>query len=91
VISHDLAVPQYLLAGMSINRWRRMVVDELQLTIDDVEVEVGCATGLDFPFLEQRRTSIRSGRNVLMDRIRNADIRRRTRKRRAAAGLLFHA
>lgn len=52
--AYDLTVPLYYLAGMRINRWRRMVVDALQLGAGDIVVEVGCGTGLNFALLEQR-------------------------------------
>lgn len=52
--AYDLAVPLYYLAGMRINRWRRMVVDALELRPGDSVVEVGCGTGLNFALLEQR-------------------------------------
>jgi demethylmenaquinone methyltransferase/2-methoxy-6-polyprenyl-1,4-benzoquinol methylase len=52
--AYDFAVPLYYLAGMPINRWRRIVVDELDLETNDVVVEVGCGTGLNFSLLERR-------------------------------------
>ena len=50
---YDLAVWLYYLAGMRIGRWRRMVVDALELRPGDTVVEIGCGTGLNFSLLQE--------------------------------------
>jgi demethylmenaquinone methyltransferase/2-methoxy-6-polyprenyl-1,4-benzoquinol methylase len=50
---YDIAVWFYYLAGMRIGRWRRMVVDALELRPGDTVVEIGCGTGLNFFLLQQ--------------------------------------
>ncbi|MDH3692566.1 MAG: class I SAM-dependent methyltransferase [Gammaproteobacteria bacterium] len=50
---YDLAVWFYYLAGMRIDRWRRMAVDALSLRPGDTVVEIGCGTGLNFSLLER--------------------------------------
>lgn len=50
---YNFAVWFYYLAGMPIGRWRRMVVDALELRPGDTVVEVGCGTGLNFDLLQQ--------------------------------------
>ena len=49
---YDITVWLYYLAGMRIDRWRRMVVDALSLHPGDTVVEIGCGTGLNFSLLE---------------------------------------
>ena len=48
---YDFAVWGYYLVGMRIGKWRRMVVEALQLQPGDTVVEVGCGTGLNFDLL----------------------------------------
>ena len=50
---YDLAVWGYYLVGMPIGKWRRMVVEALELRPGDTVVEVGCGTGLNFDLLQK--------------------------------------
>ncbi len=50
---YDFAVWGYYLVGMRIGRWRRMVVEALELRPGDTVVEVGCGTGLNFDLLQK--------------------------------------
>lgn len=50
---YGLTVWLYYLAGMRIGRWRRMVVDALELHPGDMVVEIGCGTGLNFTLLQK--------------------------------------
>lgn len=50
---YDSAVRLYSLVGMRIDRYRRRTVDALSLRPGDIVVDLGCGTGLNFPFLEE--------------------------------------
>jgi demethylmenaquinone methyltransferase/2-methoxy-6-polyprenyl-1,4-benzoquinol methylase len=49
---YDLAMWIYRLAGFRVNKYRRDTVASLALKPGDVVIELGCGTGLNFPFLE---------------------------------------
>ena len=51
---YDLAVWLYYLVGIRIGRYRRLVVEALELRCGDTIVEIGCGTGLNFPLLEEK-------------------------------------
>lgn len=48
---YDFAVWGYYLVGVRVGKWRRLVVETLQLRSGDTVVEVGCGTGLNFDLL----------------------------------------
>ncbi|MEE8393229.1 MAG: methyltransferase domain-containing protein [Rhodospirillales bacterium] len=50
---YDLAVLLYPLIGIRIGRWRRLIMEELDLRRGDTVVEIGCGTGLNFARLEE--------------------------------------
>lgn len=50
---YDLAVQLYRLVGLPIDRYRRRAVEALTLRRGDTVVDLGCGTGLNFPFLER--------------------------------------
>lgn len=49
---YDPTIFLYYVAGMRIDRWRRLAVEALKLRRGDTVVEIGCGTGLNFEFLE---------------------------------------
>lgn len=50
---YDLATRLFYLLGYQQHAYRRRAVQALQLRPGDTVVELGCGTGLNFPFLEQ--------------------------------------
>jgi demethylmenaquinone methyltransferase/2-methoxy-6-polyprenyl-1,4-benzoquinol methylase len=49
--NYDLAVKLYHLLGLKIGKYRKMVVNALELSQGDTVVEIGCGTGLNFPLI----------------------------------------
>ena len=95
---YDLSVPLYYLAGMRVDRWRRLVVEALALRPGDTVVEIGCGTGLNFALLQRAIGS--EGKIIGVDiseemlaraarRVRNAGWRNVELVRCAAADYLF--
>ena len=50
---YDLAVQLYRLAGFRVRHYREEAVRALALRAGDTVVEIGCGTGLNFPWLEK--------------------------------------
>jgi ubiquinone/menaquinone biosynthesis C-methylase UbiE len=50
---YDRAVWLFRLAGFRFGRYRQLTVDALGLSPGDLVVDLGCGTGLNFPFLEE--------------------------------------
>lgn len=50
---YDLAMWLYRLAGVRIDRYRRLTMQGLSLQRGDTVVDLGCGTGLNFPLLQE--------------------------------------
>ena len=50
--SYDLSLWFFRLAGFHMDWYRRLTVDALSLKAGDTVVDLGCGTGLNFPYLE---------------------------------------
>ena len=50
---YDRLVALYRLAGADVSSYRRRSVDALQLAPGDTVVDLGCGTGLNFPWLQR--------------------------------------
>lgn len=50
-VHYDLVVRLYGLVGVRIDRYRKRAVEALALRPGDAVVDLGCGTGLNFPFL----------------------------------------
>jgi ubiquinone/menaquinone biosynthesis C-methylase UbiE len=50
---YDLSANLYYLIGVRVNAYRRKAVGELNLQRGDTVLELGCGTGLNFPFLQE--------------------------------------
>lgn len=50
---YDLAVWIYRLFGFRIDWYRQLTIEALNLSRGDAVVDLGCGTGLNFPFLQQ--------------------------------------
>ena len=50
---YDVSVWLYRVFGFRMDHYRRQTVDALRLSPGDVVVELGCGTGLNFPYLVQ--------------------------------------
>lgn len=50
---YDLSVQIYPFLGFRIDHYRRETVSELRLRPGDTIIELGCGTGLNFPYLER--------------------------------------
>ena len=50
---YDLVVDLFRLFGFRMNTWRRKAVTALDLRRGDSVVDVGCGTGLNFPYLQE--------------------------------------
>lgn len=53
---YDLAMWLYRLAGVRIDRYRRLTVQGLSLQRGDTVVDLGCGTGLNFPCFDGTAT-----------------------------------
>ena len=63
--SYDCLVSLFRLAGVDVTSYRRRAVDALEVCAGDTVVDLGCGTGLNFPWLERAVTA--SGQIVGVD------------------------
>lgn len=79
---YDQATHLYRLAGFRLDRYRCMVADATALRPGDTVVEIGCGTGANFPFLQERIGP--AGRLIGVD-LTDAMLERAARRVRRAA------
>lgn len=52
--SYDLSLSLFKIAGFKVDRYRKKTIQNLHLELGDKVVDLGCGTGLNFSFLQEK-------------------------------------